>query len=174
MQVSKISFNGVYRENNKQFSPAQYKISENIINTLTSMDYADNHGVTPDTKFKAKGYDTLLLPVENDCVDVYAVRDFKQGIGLQPHEYSKNVYVGTYNSRSLFSSNDIKRAIKDRTILSYALFVPVALFMAMLGASTLKKCTNIIKPQYTKTAIPDSIKKTDDKVFNDSLKILKK
>ena len=60
MQIDKISFKGVYRYG--KFTPIQYKISENIKNTLMSDYNADSKGRTPNDILAKKGYDTVLYP----------------------------------------------------------------------------------------------------------------
>ena len=140
MKVCSISFQGVYRTN-QQFSPVQYKISENIIRTLTSQEFADKNGITPDKKYKDKGFDTILSPNGKDKVDVNIVTDFHIGIGIQPHTYKEKIFVGTYNNRSLFSENDIKNAINDKNFFGYAFLAPAVAFLALLAGSALKKCS---------------------------------
>lgn len=176
MRINPVNFKGVYRTTDKQFSPAQYKISEYIKTVMTSSGDEDNHGCTPADKLKKRGYDIILSPIDDDKVQVSAVKDLKKGVGIQPHTYSESIYVGIYNRNTLFSSNDIKSAISTRNAWSYLFMIPLVAFIALLGSKSINKCSNIAKSNGNVEyhAASDSLKDSTKTLYIDSLKLFKK
>ena len=165
LEICPIGFRGVYRTNNSEFSPVQYKVSKMIREVLTSPSFVDKNGRTPSDKLKDKGYDTLISPSGTEKVDVYVVTDLQRGVDKEPDSFTESFFVGTYDNRSLFSSNDIYKAINDnkRQWSYYATMLSVPVF-ALLGLAV-KCCTNNLqtKPHkiensIVKTSLQDTVK----------------
>ena len=175
MKIDALSFCGVYRTTNKQFSPTQYKISQEIKERLTSQDYVDKRGYTPDEKLKKQGYDTILSPADNDCVDLSVVTNLKEGIGIQPHSYSENTYVGRYDKNSDFSPKDIHRAINEKSSFGAIFLIPVVGILSLIAANGVKNCTNseTNNTKVINVTAKDSLQNSVKTISADTFKVIK-
>ena len=173
MQIDKISFKGVYRYG--KFTPIQYKISENIKNTLMSDYNADRKGRTPNDILAKKGYDTVLYPNGDDRVDLCVVSGKNKETGVVQDAFKNRTFIGTYNNRSLFSSNDIYNVVNSKSLWKYAFILPATFFLALLAGNTIKKCNKDITKNAVENVMEYNVAKDSvNLVKNDSIKLINK
>ena len=169
MQVDKVSFKGVYRETGKHFSPKQYIKSQVIMNSMNNVGI---NGYTSSEVLEKKGYDVLIVPVENDCVDVYAVEGFEKGVGDKPHTYKHSKYVKTYDEKTEFHPSDIKKAISEKGLIGAILLLPIIGISALINLAVLKDCDKVqVRKQNIENIIPNDSVKT---IAQDTVKFIKK
>ena len=173
MKINRISFNGVYRNGEKNFTPVQYKISEYIKNTLTAEYNADKKGYTPNEKLKKQGYDTIIYPNGDDKVDVFVVTGIKTPTEDGEYSYDNSIFVGTYNNRSLFSSNNVYNVLGNKHSWKSVFLIPIVIFAIAITGNTIKKCSHLNSNNFTEQVLKnDSIKDSFKNVYN--IELIKK
>ena len=168
MQVQSISFHGVYRSKDKQFSPIQYTVSEKIKNRLTSEDYMNSRGYTPAEILKKQGYDIIMTPVGDKNVSVTAVTGLKKHNDIKEHSYRDSVFVGEYNADWEFEPKDITQALNNRSIGAFPFLIPVLAFAGLIISGIVKSCNGqkAAKSTVENVIANDSLKAVSDNTIN--------
>ena len=139
--INSVSFKSVYRTKDKQFTSAQYTISEMLKNRIQSRYYiADADRNSYDTYLNKRGYDVIIEPADKDSVKLSVVKGLKLNEKTNELKYKKSIFIGNYCINSDFNPMDIKEKLSTGSFNSGHIIPPLILLIGLLTLLITKSC----------------------------------